>query len=394
MAVTLTTNVTAPTADQSGPNIKSSDYLAMTDYWQMIRTILAGTKAMRDAGELYLPRLQNEKMTVDPDGKRYDPYELRRRQAPFTNIYDDVSKSLASKPFSKELVMKQGTPPVFVKLADDIDGQGNNLHVFASQVFRAGMDFAITWILVDYTRAQPRSDGAPLSVADEQDQGLRPYWVHIPPDRLLAVYSDFIGGKEIVTHARIYEPTRVLSGFVERLVERVRVLDRQPIAWDVAGKPSDYGPATWEVWEMVIDASTNTGAWVVVDAGPFTVGVIPLVRFATGERLGVSFQYSPPLRTVAYMQIDEFQDESNLQNIMQMTCFPMITGVGIPEPADGASRNLAVGPRTILYGGLTPDGQPGHYAYLEPAANSVKIIADRLEKKQTDMRDLGMQPLT
>jgi hypothetical protein len=128
----------------------------------------------------YLPKFENE---TDGDYQR-------RRNAPLTNIYSDISRNLASKPFSKTLELDEAAPDQYKKLAENIDGQGNNLHVFAAETFKSGLDKGIDWILVDYTKVPPGS-----TLADEAGIGARPYWVRIQAERMLAVYSDFLNGR-------------------------------------------------------------------------------------------------------------------------------------------------------------------------------------------------------
>jgi len=391
--------IVAPTTSQripqpvgNEPNVLSTDYNAMLPYWNMIDAILGGAETIRAAGELYLPRFVEERRnTKDTAGKGYDPYEVRRRNAPFTNIYDDISRSLSSKPFAKDVRVDPKEPQRYQDFAQDIDGQGNSLHVFGSELFKSGVDYAISWILVEYSKAIPNQDGSPLSRAQEQAQGLRPYWVLIPAKRMLAVYSDYVGGTEVIYHARIDEPTIILDGFIERTVNRVRVMQREPVAFDTAGKPAAYGPAVWAVYEEVVAPQTNTRSWELVDFGVYTIGMIPLVPFITGRRRSGTWQIEPPLKGLAHLQIYEYQQENALQNIIQMTCFPMLAGQGVKAPDD---RNIAVGPRTVLYAEPNASGQAGNWAIVEPGAQSIRMVADRLKQTQDDMRDLGMQPLT
>jgi hypothetical protein len=178
-------------------------------------------------------------------------YQRRRRNAPLTNIYSDISRNLASKPFSKTLELDEAAPDQYKTLAENIDGQGNNLHVFAAEVFKSGLDKGIDWILVDYTKVPKGS-----TLADEAGIGARPYWVRIQAERMLAVYSDFLNGQEIFVHARIYEPTIQRVDFIEQLVERVRVFNREPIYGEIPdvneGLIIGYAAPTWEVWECQI----------------------------------------------------------------------------------------------------------------------------------------------
>jgi len=380
------------------PINKSSDYLAMQDYWSLVTTILGGAEAMRAAGEKYLTRFQNEVITNDAQGVRYDPYAKRLAMAPFTNIYEDSSKNLAAKPFSKEMKVVEDADDWYKQLSDNIDQCGNNLHVFCQDVFQTGIDYGITWIMVDYSRAQPRADGGILSLTDEKVQGLRPYWIHIEPYRLLAVYSDFVNGEEIIIHARIDEPTTIVAGYIETTVQRVRVLHREPTSWDAVGKALTYGPAAWYLYELVttsqgtVTTGTNASTWRLVGAGVYSLGYIPLIPFVTGKRIAPSFTVRPPLRGLAWLQVEEYNQESNLKTVMELTCFPMLSGDGINPPEDGLK--VPIGPRAVLYGGSNVEGKIGTWKFLEPSATSIKELQTKLEKTQNDMRDLSYQPLT
>lgn len=405
-------------ADQVSPKTPSSDYTSMMRYWQMVEAILGGAEKLRQpvgvgvtmgiAGPPtppsvlsnlnrdvqvgafeYLPKFENE---ADQD------YQRRRRNAPLTNIYSDISRNLASKPFSKTLELAEDTPYQYKKLAENIDGQGNNLHVFASETFKAGLDKGFDWILVDYTKVPPGS-----TLADEQGIGARPYWVRIQAERMLAVYSDFLNGNEIFVHARIYEPTVQRVDYIEQLVERVRIFNREPIFGDVPdinqGLVIGYGLPTWEVWECQIVQTTENGkttsteTWTMIDDGNVTIGFIPLVPFRTGRRYGTTWKVDPPLRDVAYMQIEEFQQESNLKAIKELTAFPMLTGNGVNPPTEGGGQ-ITIGPHKVLFAPPNSDGRPGQWAFIEPSAESLNFLKNDLEALRKGMKDLGMQPLT
>lgn len=399
--------------ETTNPLTPSSDYDAQKPFWDMAGAILCGAEAMRfshtggksqwgpaepysQLSQLYrggmprgatamespyLPRFENESPT---------DYEIRRKHAPFTNIYADISANLAAKPFARELALEDGSPADLVKLAENIDGQGNNLHVFARETFKSALDKGADWILIDYTRVP-----AGASLAVERNMGARPYWVHIPVERLIAVYSEFVGGQEVIYHARICEPITVVEGYSERTKERVRYLYREPLGMDASGKAAGYGPAYWELWEKVEDPKGDDPAWIMIDGGPITIGVIPLVPVMLGKRKGCSWQVEPPLRDLAYMQVEEFQQESNLKTIKELTAFPMLAGNGVTQPVDGNGEPMTVpvGPRACLFAPIGGDGQHGEWVFIEPSAESLTFLQSDLEKLRTEMRDLGMQPL-
>jgi hypothetical protein len=372
-----------PASDQLGPDNPSSDYKSQIGYWQMVDAINGGAETIRAAGELYLPKMTNESV---------DDYKIRRRQAPFTNIYRDVSGNLASKPFAREAKLDEGAPQPFIDLCEDIDAQGNNFHVFASTTFLHGLDKGVDWILVDYTKAPLPGEGKVRSIAEEKAAGLRPYWVRIPAERLVAVYSDMIDGKENFVHVRIREDVVERNGWEEVTKCHVRVYNRQKLG------PGSYAPATYEVFEKrEVDKRI---VWVSIEGpSPVTIGVIALVPFMTGKRSGSSWRIWPPLRDIAYLQIDEYQQESNLKSIMEQTCYPMLAGNGISGTTPGQNGSptairVPVGPRAVLFAPPDAQGNHGEWKSIEPSSESLKTLMAHLEATQKNIRDLGMAPLT
>lgn len=382
-------------AETNNPMQTSGDYDAMSGYWTMVDAIVAGAEAMRAIGGVrpagsgrafaqspYLPAFPNESQA---------DYELRRCHAPFTNIYEDISGNLAAKPFAKTCELAQDAGDDLKKLAENIDGQGHSLHVFAQSVFKPALDKGIDWILIDHTSVP---QGATL--ADERSMGARPYWVRIPAERMLAVYSAFLNGSEAIYHARVYEPATVREGFSETTVERVRVMDRAPI-YDVLGNLVGFGPATWKLLEQSekTEGGKKETVWIEVSAGNFTIGVIPLVPVVPVGRLGMSWRVKPAFRDIAYMQIEEFQQESSLKSIKELTAFPMLAGNGVMPPTDakGQPVTVPVGPRGVLFAPPGGDGKFGNWAFVEPAGSSLTFLQTDLEKHREQMRSLGRQPM-
>lgn len=373
-------------ADELNPSLTSDDYDKQAPFWCMVDAIIGGSPEIKKGGIKYLPKFANEKQSV---------YDYRLENAPFTNIYSDISKNLAAKPFAKELAMKDGTPGQYTKLAENIDGQGNNQHVVAASLFKDALDHAITWLMVDYTKAKPRADGKPLSKAEEAEQKLRPYWVHIPAMRMKAVYSDFVGGSEVIYHARFEENATELDGFTEVCVERIREFNRVRMV-DEIGRTTGYGAATWRLWQKTVGTDKKE-TWSVIESGDITIGEIPIIPVVLTERVGGSWIITPALRDLAYMQISEYRQEANLEWIKVMTCHPMtcISGMVLPVGEDGKEIEVTVGPNTVF---IIPQnnagtGPAGDVKIVEPSASSITENRAQLELTRKEMRDLGMQPL-
>ena len=368
---------------EAKPNSPSSDYEAMVPYWSMVETILDGADAMRAAGVKYLPKFANE---TDED------YEHRRKNAKFTNIYGDIIENLAARPFGQEVgLVEDGVSERLRALAEDIDGQGNHLHVFASKTFFAGINAGIDWILVDFTKNVPSN----ATQAQERELGARPYWVSIPSTRLIAIYSAMIGGKEEFVHARIMEPQKERDGYGEKTLNRVRELNRE-LVMDDAGNIISAAPATYQVFE---ERKGNDGKseWVSIEGPlPISIGVIPLVPFLTGRRKGSSWQIKAPMKDAAFLQIEHYQQESGLKYARDMTAFPMLAGNGV-APAigdDGKPVMIPIGPKTVLYAPPNGEGNHGEWDFIEPDATSLKFLAEEIKETARELRELGRQPLT
>lgn len=367
------------------PDNPSSDYSAMSAYWEMVSTILAGTEAMRKARERYLPKFEAETQ---------EDYDCRVKNAPFTNIYRDIVEGLAAKPFAKELgLVESKSSDAMRGLAEDIDGRGNNLHVFGGHLFFAGINDAVTWILVDKTRVGPEV----RSRADEQRAGARPYWVHIPACRLVAVYSVMKGSQEVIVHARILEPAVIRDGFGERSVKRVRIFNREV---QMAGETvTAVGPPTFTLMEERKDATSSESKWEQIDQGALAIDVIPLVPFITGRRMEGSWRFVPPMQDAAFLQIEHYQQESGLKYASDNTAFPMLAGNGVSPPTDPTGKPVTapIGPKRVLYAPPTQTGTgvvSGSWDFIEPTGTSLTFLANQLKERERQLRELGRQPLT
>lgn len=368
------------------PDTPSGDYGAMQPYWAKVQTMLDGTDAMRAAGEKYLPRFPMETK---------EDYEHRRKNAKFTNIFRDIVENLAAKPFAKTLTVKESSVSSEIKaLAEDIDGAGNHIHVFAGETFFFGIAKALDYIFVDYTKVPV---GATL--AAEKAMGARPYWVRMPAERVVAAYADMVDGKEEFVHVRVLEPTTVRDGFGERNVERVRVYDRAEIMRvDPATGASikTYDAATWILYEKQKAEHSQEWVWVPIDNGVLRIGVIPLVAFLTGRRKGTSWRLNPPMQDAADVQIKHYQQETNLECAKELSCFSMLKGEGI-NPAmgkDGKPQPIPRGPNAVLYAPMDANGNHGTWGTVEPTAESMKFVAAEMKETVNQLRELGRQPLT
>lgn len=350
------------------PDDTCADWVAMSDYWALVNTIVDGRDAIVAAGEKYLPKFTNE---------RQDDYDFRLKTAKFTNVYRDIIEGLAQKPFAHELHLGDDTLPRFEDLVEDIDGRGNHLHVFAGETFFNGINKAIEWILVDYT-----SSSGLRTVQDEQQAGVRPYWVHIPAESVIWVESEIIQGREQLTVVSILEKPKYVRTF-----------------WRVEGadaREQNLSDGTSAIVMWKVEVQNDEGLWVVDQQGRLTINEIPMVPFMTGRRKGTHWVFNPPMRDAADLQLELYQQETALKYIKTAACFPMLAGNGVTPDydADGKPKPTPVGPLAVLYAPPDADGNHGSWEWIGTDAATLKFLADDIKDTTKELRELGRQPLT
>ncbi len=291
------------------PSTPSLAYKALAPLWAMIRAILAGAASVKAAGETYLPKYPAESTAE---------YQRRLASAPWRPEFEDAIRSISSKPFTDEVSLA-GTPSEDMKaLAEDIDGRGNNLHVFARDMFEGGVSMGAHGILVDFPTMAPNA-----TRADEKAAGARPYWVSVDADEIIALRTERRGAHEAVVHLRLRECETVVNGFEESTVEKIRVIE----------------PGFWQLWHQVKNADGET-VWAIEQEGALTLDEVPFVFYATAERKGAQY-VRPPMLDVAVMQIELYRFMSSEEQIYAIAGSPMLTANGMSAPLDGDHRQGA-----------------------------------------------------
>jgi hypothetical protein len=380
------------------PSTPSMAYSLSLPSWTIANDLMGGAAAVRLKGEVYLPKFPQES-TGD--------YNARLKFAPLTNHYLDHLSTITSKPFTKQVSVDDSSISKSVKeLLDDVDGEGNSLHTFTAEVYHQNVAKGAHYVLVDYPDGMI---GANLK--QERDAGVRPFWVQIEADQMLAISTARRGDRDVVTYARwkeeITEPSH--DGFGERVTVRVRVLkevaERDQVDNELDGEGKIIGATVarlpagieFEVWEKTREQDQAETKWAMVDSGPFTLDEIPIGIFQTSKKYKTG-QIRPPLEDLAEVQLAHYRQENGLWNILEYAGFPMLKGVGVelePDPENpGKFKPIVVGPRVVL---TTPPNMQGgsqsDWDFIEPSGASIEKILANLERMEASMSKLGMAPL-
>ena len=346
---------------------RAPDIGAMVPYWDMTDDIVEGYDAVKNAGKKYLPKFVDEEK---------EDYDLRLELTKFTNVYRDIVEGLAAKPFEEEVTFIENdgkkVPVELKEFAENVDGAGNNLTVFASLTMFNGVNSAIDWLFIDY----PTVDRERIKTkADQKQAGIRPFWSHVLGRNILEAKTRIVNGKQVLSYIRIFEP-----GVTQDDCVRVFQL-------------GDDGKVAWELYEKL----PNEKKFVLINSGTLSISIIPLVPFITGRRDGVTFKIFPAMRDAADLQIKLYQSESALEYISNLAGYPMLAANGMrPEMmADGKTpKKLKRGPSRVLWGIPDGNGNAGSWTYVEPSAQSMEFLEKKNTNTKQDLRELGRQPLT
>src|SRR5690606_715102 len=122
---------------------RSAHVEEMAKNWPIVSALLGGTRAMRGAGETFLPKWPGEDAAA---------YEVRRTTATLFPAFARTLGVMAGKPFAKALTYGDDVPASIREWCDDVDLEGRNLHTFASEMLEEVLGYGIAGVLVEYPR--------------------------------------------------------------------------------------------------------------------------------------------------------------------------------------------------------------------------------------------------
>jgi hypothetical protein len=352
--------------DKDNPSTPSLAHQRLSEAWEMIEAIMEGAEKIREKGQKFLIKFPAEED---------DEYQRRLQSAPWRPEFKDCIKTLSAKPFTKEVTLADDASDKMKNFAEDVDGRGNNLHVFAKDMFEGAVPMGAHGLLVDY----PSGQGA-RTVAEERALGLRPYWVSIDADDILEISTEQRGGKRVVTRLRIKESRIERDGFAQKkvpLIREIRALGGKGVSGE------------WTVWREEKKAGFEKSEWVVDNEGTMSLDEVPFVFYTTNDLEGDQY-VCPPLLDVADMQIELYNAMSKKEQAFTVTASPMLTANGMAPPDSG---KIETGPGRVLYA-PGAEGINTSWGYIQPNAANLKEIREDLREIIEDIRRLGMQPMT
>lgn len=297
-------------------NTPTKDYQRLATMWELPRTLMGGTKAMRAAGVKYLPIEQKESV---------EAYQARLNRTVLFNGFRKTVRDMTGKVFTKPVELGKDVPAEIKGYVENIDLTGRHLNVFARDAFFDAMVPGIGFILTEMPEALTSGTGrnGEVTRADEIAAKRRPYLVYVPAENLIGWKSQVIDGVTTLTQARIRETYSVSDGaFGEICLPQVRVLF----------------PGGWQIWREVT-SGPRKGEWMMYRSGKTTLDKIPLAPIYLNRT--AFMQGEPPLEDLADLNVAHWQSQSDQRNILHVARVPILAMFGFGEDDTveiGASR--------------------------------------------------------
>ena len=316
------------------------------------RTLMGGSGAMRTAGTTYLPIHEEESKKT---------YYARIGGTTLYNGFEETVKSQVGKMFSEDVGLNDDvTNPTIKEILDDVDGQGRAISPFFMEAATRSMVDGICYVFIDFPQLGPSS-----TLADQRAAKARPYWVLVPAENVLGWKSESINGQHTLTQVRIREDVTLPDGrFGERLVERVRVLER----------------GSFEVYEKTIQEDGEIRWIVQPELSGFTSWQdITFVPFYT-NRSGF-FEGQPALRTLAELNQEHWISSSEQRHALTYSRFAMLFITGFEDHV-----KVVVGPQKTVKGVIGSDAK-----YIESSGAGIAAGRLDLEAIERRMATAGME---
>lgn len=356
------------TQNQSGsggsadPGLLSAAATTMAARTQIMRAVYGGTETMRAMEQEFLPQYDKESNAR---------YQTRLASTFALNKLREAVDAASAKPF-RTILQLQNTDPDLDLWVNDIDLQGNHLHVFAHQFFNNGMLDSMSHILVDH----PDTIDLP-NMAVQRASGARPFMKLIKNQDLVAAYDEYVGGDTQTVHVR------VKSQRIERTADFKEIVWNQIFVIEI--EPGTENGVV-QVWEQ--EASSGGGQWTRVAEKPISMPEVPFVTMYAGDK-EADYVARPVFIDLAYKQIEHWISSSDQRSILAAARFPMLAASGVQiDPEDEAA--FAIGPYKVLY---APEAN-GRWYYVEPKGTAIESGLKDLEMLEMHMDMMALNPVT
>ncbi len=345
------------------PSFESDAYLQMSVNWFPVDVCVGGTAFFR---------YNCETLLAQEPAELEDAWQRRVSRATFSPFTVRIAEQAAGLVLRKPIVLESKeqdgeVDPYWEEFLGNVDGRGTSLPSFARRLLISSLLYGHGGCLVDY----PSREAAP-SLQAERLAGMRPYFCQVDAKQIIGWRFEEGNPLAQVDQVRINEYVSIPFGeFGDKTIRQVRCLE--PGKYRVFRRESDRDVET--------NGSGSQG-WYVHEEGVISLDVVPLAL--TYSQKISDFVSSPPLLSIANLNISHAQRSADLAHSLHVAAMPIMVMKGFddaPDPA-GLSVNNA-----IL---LPPEGDA---FMVEPASQSFQAQQDFISQLEEQMNSLGISTL-
>lgn len=369
MTLVATSAVTGDPTTQSDPGRLDAEHAAYTRMQrrrQKCRDLMEGTEAIRRNAALYLPRLEGESEAA---------WEARVQLGALFNGFARTVKASVGMLAVNDPVLGEQMPDELVALADDVDGAGTHLAVFASQLAEHGIIDGHAGIFVDMAD----TGGVAVDLATARARGLRPYWILVTADDEWLPFFEVVGGRKVLT----------------LLIRRVRKTVRH----------GEYGLKAATDW-WVYALTTQGVTFTLYEQDEMQAAPVKAERFASGPGLmrnmrripyarfvpngdPTDVETVPPLEPLADLNIEHHQTKNGILSLQQQAMIPTPVRIGaMADPTTKEYPALVLGPKCVIEAPYMQGVSEPVY-YLTPDVSVLDPAEKRLKETELAMEVMG-----
>lgn len=336
-----------------GVSAHHPDYDRMAPLWADCRNTTRGQRAMRAAGETYLPKLAGEN-----DGD----YRSRIKRSDFFNATWRTIAGLSGMAFRKE--PSRDLPAIVEGYSEDINLAGVSLDALAELVMTEVLEVGRCGLLVDHPPMPDAASG--LSKALAELLGLRPSIQFYPAESIINWRFKRVANRWVLAMVVLTETADISTDEFEIKTEaRFRVLDL-----DDAGLYRQRVYAVRESKDVLIDEPI----YPLMNNAPMTS-----IPFAIIGRSGKGDEIDePPLIDLVDANVAHYQVNSDYRHGLHFTALPtlFLTGV-VQEPG---SAPFYVGGQAAITS-AHPDANGKFIEYTGQGLGAIEKALASLERR-------------
>ncbi|MCE2942866.1 MAG: DUF4055 domain-containing protein [Gemmatimonadetes bacterium] len=346
--------------DPSKPNWRHPAAVALDPKRQRSRDLIAGTDAIHANALAYLPKWP---------GEDHEKYQHRAKLAELFGAYARTLDAGEGLVFAEPPRLEDGAGQAFVDLADDLDGMGNALPVFARTVFHDSLADGVGGVLVDYPTVP---DVGQVSLRQAAERGLRPYFVRVPASAVVNWRATRVGANEVLTLLVLADAFVAETGFGFTVTPGFRVYRRTDAV------------VTVERWRQRSGTTDVAAEFDRVQeptpiVGPREIPFAPCY----GGRMRETLVASPPLDQLAWLNIGHYRVSADHRTLMSVAHAPTVC-VEKWGDADNPPK-INIGPFSLitLLGEATAK-------FLQADADALQASERTMARQEQQMAALGM----